>query len=155
MVCHNHWTVNGAKISKSKGNYVPLRTLRQFVPGELIRAYLLTEDTLRRDGDFATEHLLRMTKDLADPLTDRYVPTQPLIDCVHILRRLIQPLHELSQFLILILHHYGIDRQHLIFSPFALSYGQAPLVSEEPVRVPDSTATLPRSLTDRWTAARQ
>ena len=66
MVCHNHWTVNGAKISKSKGNYIPLRRLRQFVPGELVRAYLLTEDTLQRDGDFATEHLLRMTKDLAD-----------------------------------------------------------------------------------------
>ena len=66
MVCHNHWTVNGTKISKSKGNYIPLRRLRQFVPGELVRAYLLTEDTLQRDGDFATEHLLRMTKDLAD-----------------------------------------------------------------------------------------
>lgn len=66
MVCHNHWTVNGAKISKSKGNFIPLRKLRQFVPGELIRAYLLTENTLQRDGDFATEHLLHMTKDLAD-----------------------------------------------------------------------------------------
>lgn len=66
MVCHNHWTVNGTKISKSKGNYIPLRRLRQFVPGELVRAYLLTEDTLQRDGDFATEHLLRMTRDLAD-----------------------------------------------------------------------------------------
>ena len=31
MICHGHWTVNGAKMSKSKGNYVPLRSLRQFV----------------------------------------------------------------------------------------------------------------------------
>ena len=31
MICHSHWTVNGSKMSKSKGNYVPLQTLRDYV----------------------------------------------------------------------------------------------------------------------------
>ena len=31
MICHSHWTVNGTKMSKSKGNYVPLQALRRFV----------------------------------------------------------------------------------------------------------------------------
>ena len=31
MICHNHWTIGGAKISKSKGNYIPLSKLRAFV----------------------------------------------------------------------------------------------------------------------------
>ena len=58
--------MRGAKISKSKGNYVPLKQLRQFVPGEMIRGFLLTEDTLHRDGDFSTEVLLRRTSEMAD-----------------------------------------------------------------------------------------
>ena len=31
MICHNHWTIGGAEISKSKGNYIPLSKLRAFV----------------------------------------------------------------------------------------------------------------------------
>ena len=58
--------MRGAKISKSKGNYMPLRQLRQFVPGEMIRGFLLTEDTLHRDGDFSTELLLHKTSEMAD-----------------------------------------------------------------------------------------
>lgn len=66
MICHNHWTIGGAKISKSKGNYIPLSKLRAFIPGELIRAYLLTENTLTRDGDFSLEKLLERTNDFSD-----------------------------------------------------------------------------------------
>ncbi len=31
MICHNHWTINGTKISKSKGNFIPLRSIREYV----------------------------------------------------------------------------------------------------------------------------
>ena len=36
MICHNHWTIGGAKISKSKGNYIPLSKLSAFVGVEKI-----------------------------------------------------------------------------------------------------------------------
>lgn len=36
------------------------------MPGEMIRGYLLTENTLVHDGDFATELLLSRTNDFSD-----------------------------------------------------------------------------------------
>ena len=66
MICHNHWTVNGAKISKSKGNYIPLTSLRKYLPGELIRFFLLTHDTLMRDGNFSTQLVAQSVNQLAD-----------------------------------------------------------------------------------------
>lgn len=66
MICHNHWTVNDAKISKSKGNYIPLESLRRFIPGELIRFYLLIHDTLQKDGNFSTHLVLQSVNQLAD-----------------------------------------------------------------------------------------
>ena len=66
MICHNHWTVNGAKISKSKGNYIPLDALRKYLPGELIRFFLLTHDTLMRDGNFSTQLVAQSVNQLAD-----------------------------------------------------------------------------------------
>lgn len=66
MICHNHWTVNEAKISKSKGNYIPLRTLRNYYPGELIRFFLLTHDTLQHDGNFSSKLVVQSINQLAD-----------------------------------------------------------------------------------------
>lgn len=66
MICHNHWTLNDSKISKSKGNYIPLEVLRSYFPGELIRFYLLSHDTLQHDGNFATHYLLQSIHQLAD-----------------------------------------------------------------------------------------
>lgn len=66
MICHNHWTVNNAKISKSKGNFIPLPSLRKFLPGELIRFFLLTHDTLLRDGNFSTHLVSQSVGQLAD-----------------------------------------------------------------------------------------
>lgn len=66
MICHNHWTVNEAKISKSKGNYIPLRILRNYYPGELIRYFLLTHDTLQHDGNFSSKLVVQSINQLAD-----------------------------------------------------------------------------------------
>lgn len=66
MICHHHWTVNETKISKSKGNYIPLKTLRNFYPGELIRFFLLTHDTLQHDGNFAPKLVVQSINQLAD-----------------------------------------------------------------------------------------
>ena len=66
MICHNHWTINENKISKSKGNYIPLEVLRSYFPGEVIRFYLLSHDTLQHDGNFATHYLIQSIHQVAD-----------------------------------------------------------------------------------------
>ena len=66
MICHNHWTVNDAKISKSKGNFIPLTSLRQFLPGEMIRFYVLTHDLLQHDSNFTPSLVLQSVNQIAD-----------------------------------------------------------------------------------------
>lgn len=50
LLCHSHWTVDGQKMSKSKGNVVdPMQRAEQYTT-EGLRYFLLREAVLHRDG---------------------------------------------------------------------------------------------------------
>lgn len=69
IFAHGFVTVDGAKISKSRGNVVdPIGLVERF-GADAVRYYLLRELSPATDGDFATERLLRAYHtDLADRL---------------------------------------------------------------------------------------
>ena len=57
LVCHSHWTINGLKMSKSKGNIVDPFSLKTVYGCEAIRYFLLREAVLNEDGNFSEREL--------------------------------------------------------------------------------------------------
>ncbi|XP_073963513.1 methionyl-tRNA synthetase, mitochondrial [Choristoneura fumiferana] len=67
IVCHSHWTVDGNKMSKSRGNVVCPRTAA--VGKEALRYFLLREATLHSDANYSETKLLNtINSELADTL---------------------------------------------------------------------------------------
>lgn len=69
ILTHSHWTRDGLKMSKSKGNVVdPLQLLQQY-GSEGVRYYLLREAVLHEDGNFSDVQMKRsINSELSDTL---------------------------------------------------------------------------------------
>ena len=67
IFAHGWWTNEGAKMSKSKGNFVdPLPLIRKY-GSDALRFFLFREVTFGRDGDFSERALVnRINSELAD-----------------------------------------------------------------------------------------
>ncbi|XP_070538863.1 methionine--tRNA ligase, mitochondrial-like isoform X2 [Ptychodera flava] len=59
VLCHSHWTVNGQKMSKSKGNVVdPFEKVKTYTKDGL-RYFLMREGVPHSDGDYSDEKVVR------------------------------------------------------------------------------------------------
>ncbi|PSN42055.1 Methionine--tRNA ligase [Blattella germanica] len=69
LLCHSHWTVNGEKMSKSKGNIVdPLQCIEKYSVSGL-RYFLLREGVPHSDGNYSETKAIRiLNSELADSL---------------------------------------------------------------------------------------
>nr|CAH7757054.1 unnamed protein product [Callosobruchus chinensis] len=69
ILCHSHWTVDGEKMSKSKGNVVcPFDTAQMYTTDGL-RYFLLREGVAHSDGNYSDTKVLRiLNSELADTL---------------------------------------------------------------------------------------
>ncbi|XP_058807350.1 methionine--tRNA ligase, mitochondrial-like isoform X2 [Phymastichus coffea] len=69
LYCHSHWTVNGEKMSKSKGNVIkPFDAAEKFTI-EGLRYFLLRESVPHNDSDYNEERALNvLNSELADTL---------------------------------------------------------------------------------------
>lgn len=50
ILCHSHWTVNGEKMSKSKGNVIAPQDLFETYTSEGLRYFLIREGVPHSDG---------------------------------------------------------------------------------------------------------
>ncbi|XP_065173544.1 methionine--tRNA ligase, mitochondrial-like, partial [Atheta coriaria] len=69
ILCHSHWTVDGEKMSKSKGNVVcPIDRSTTYTP-DGFRYFLLREGVAHSDGNYSETKALRiLNSELADTL---------------------------------------------------------------------------------------
>nr|CAD7403107.1 unnamed protein product [Timema cristinae] len=69
LFCHSHWTVDGEKMSKSKGNVVdPVTCMSKFTSSGL-RYFLLREGTAHSDANYSETKVIRvLNAELADTL---------------------------------------------------------------------------------------
>ena len=81
VFAHGWLTVNGEKISKSKGNAVDPRVLMNAYGKDVIRYYLLRDITFGKDGDFSEDSLItRYNADLANDLSNLVHRTLSMLD---------------------------------------------------------------------------
>ncbi|MCW3982082.1 MAG: methionine--tRNA ligase, partial [Candidatus Bathyarchaeota archaeon] len=67
ILVNGWWTVNGEKMSKSRGNFITAEELSQKLPADFLRYFLLREIPIGGDGDFSYEALVgRVNSDLAN-----------------------------------------------------------------------------------------
>ncbi|XP_072379531.1 methionine--tRNA ligase, mitochondrial [Diabrotica undecimpunctata] len=69
ILCHSHWTVDGEKMSKSKGNVVcPFQSAKTY-SSDGMRYFLLREGVAHSDGNYSDTKVLRiLNSELADTL---------------------------------------------------------------------------------------
>ncbi len=81
IFAHGWWTVNGEKMSKSRGNVVdPNKVVDEF-GADAFRYFLLREVPFGQDGDFSREAMIgRINSDLADGLGNLLSRTLTMID---------------------------------------------------------------------------
>ena len=53
ILVHSHWTINGAKMSKSLGNVIPPSTVLETWPADVVRYYMVKEGGLEKDGNWS------------------------------------------------------------------------------------------------------
>jgi len=71
IYAHGWLTVNGEKISKSKGNAINPKILMDAYGKDAVRYYLLKDISFGRDGDFSEENLIiKYNSDLANDLSN-------------------------------------------------------------------------------------
>ncbi|XP_019554977.3 methionine--tRNA ligase, mitochondrial [Aedes albopictus] len=69
LLVHSHWTVNGEKMSKSKGNVVDPNERASLYTHEGIRYFLLREGVAHSDGNYSDTKIMRiLNAELADTL---------------------------------------------------------------------------------------
>ncbi len=69
ILVNGWWTVDGEKMSKSRGNFVTAEELAEKLPSDYIRYFLLREIPVGGDGDFSYEALSnRVNHDLANDI---------------------------------------------------------------------------------------
>nr|CAI5858281.1 unnamed protein product [Callosobruchus analis] len=69
ILCHSHWTVDGEKMSKSKGNVVCPFDRAQTYTTDGLRYFLLREGVAHSDGNYSDTKVLRiLNSELADTL---------------------------------------------------------------------------------------
>ncbi len=69
ILVNGWWTVDGEKMSKSRGNFVTTEELADLLPPDYVKYFLLREIPLGADGNFSYEGLLsRVNSDLANDL---------------------------------------------------------------------------------------
>jgi len=67
LLVNGWWTVNGEKMSKSRGNFISWDELADRLPSDYVRYFLLREIALGGDGDFSYASLVsRVNSDLAN-----------------------------------------------------------------------------------------
>lgn len=67
ILVNGWWTVNGEKMSKSRGNFVSVGELTGRLPADYIKYFLLREIPIGSDGDFSYESVVnRVNSDLAN-----------------------------------------------------------------------------------------
>jgi methionyl-tRNA synthetase len=67
ILVNGWWTVDGEKMSKSRGNFVSVEELSQKLPADYIKYFLLREIPIGGDGDFSYAALVnRINSDLAN-----------------------------------------------------------------------------------------
>lgn len=69
ILCHSHWTVDGEKMSKSKGNVIDPLNISETYSTDGIRYFLLREGVSHSDGNYSDTKLTRIiNSELADTL---------------------------------------------------------------------------------------
>jgi len=69
ILVNGWWTVEGEKMSKSRGNFITAKELAEKLPSDYIRYFLLREIPVGGDGDFSYEALTnRVNHDLANDI---------------------------------------------------------------------------------------
>jgi len=69
ILVNGWWTVNGEKMSKSRGNFIGADELAEKLPADYIRYFLLREIPIGGDGDFSYEAFVkRVNSDLANDI---------------------------------------------------------------------------------------
>lgn len=67
ILVNGWWTVNGEKMSKSRGNFISVEELIGKLPADYIKYFLLREIPIGSDGDFSYESVVnRVNSDLAN-----------------------------------------------------------------------------------------
>ena len=81
IFAHGWWTVNGEKMSKSRGNVVDPNTIVDKYGADAFRYFLLREVPFGQDGDFSGDALIkRINSDLADGLGNLVSRTLTMIE---------------------------------------------------------------------------
>jgi methionyl-tRNA synthetase len=81
IFAHGWWTVNGEKMSKSRGNVVDPNAIMDEFGVDAFRYFLLREVPFGQDGDFSREALIgRINSDLADGLGNLLNRTLTMIE---------------------------------------------------------------------------
>jgi methionyl-tRNA synthetase len=81
ILVNGWWTVNGEKMSKSKGNFISAEELLAKLPADYIKYFLLREIPIGGDGDFSYEALIvRINADLANDIGNLTSRTLKMID---------------------------------------------------------------------------
>ncbi|XP_030758905.1 methionine--tRNA ligase, mitochondrial [Sitophilus oryzae] len=69
LLCHSHWTVDGEKMSKSKGNVIDPLERSQLYSTDGLRYFLLREGVSHSDGNYSDTKVIRiLNSELADTL---------------------------------------------------------------------------------------
>jgi len=69
ILVNGWWTVNGEKMSKSRGNFITAKELSEKFPADYIKYFMVREIPIGGDGDFSYEALVqRINSDLANDI---------------------------------------------------------------------------------------